>query len=569
MADDRSTLQFLYRIGEIEDGREVVVLTGNTTDAYVGPDGQAYAMTHLLAHDAARRGMALIVYSIAGGARQINPGGRMVAVSIRYPGSGSRPSEALSDLINQLGTVDQRCRIVIDYADLLFPSGGSGDVGTREQEYCIELLAEQAVAQSNSQSHHRLVIVSRAGGVPDNRLVQLPGFQGIEVPLPNRAERAAVVAQAFRSGKSGTPFLADGLDQETFVRLTGGLVTDDLMRGMFRVRETGVPLDGGWIQQRKTETLRRLAGDSLIVYPPGNGLADVAGLSQVRLLLDEAKRTGRPPRRILLAGPPGVGKTLVVRAIADELSYPAVALGNYRNMYVGETERLFRRAIGIISELAPCVLHIDEIDQSIGQRTTGQSADGGTSERVLADLWTFLGDSTRSERVVVVATTNRPELLDPAMFDRFTIVPVLHPTPAEAADIMVIAARREGADLDRDEALDALSRHPGMVTGRVLVDVVDRALTFADLAGTSLAGAHLELALDDLLMALDVAQHEELALRALALTTFQSYLPWIAAQRRNETPYVPSYVSALQDQTGSIDMAALRRRLGNGPRAED
>lgn len=243
-----------------------------------------------------------------------------------------------------------------------------------------------------------------------------------------------------------------------------------------------------------------------------------------------------------------------MRAIADELGYPVVALGNYRNMYVGETERRFRLALQVVQDLAPCVLHIDEIDQSVGQRTTGQSSDGGTSERVLADMWTFLGDSTRSQQVTVVATTNRPELLDPAMFDRFEIIPVLHPTPSEAADVPAISAAREGRQVDPTTARVEVERYGRLVTGRVLVEVMDRAITIASVAGEPVAGAHLREAFNELLTAVDAAQHERLALRAIALTTFASRLPWEAARRLGLPTQIPYYLNGVIDPvTGRTD----------------
>jgi transitional endoplasmic reticulum ATPase len=561
MAENRSTLRSLERVAEIESGREVAVCVGNTSDVYIGDDGAMYQMPYLLAHDGAERGMATIVYSRARGAWQLNPGSQMPAVALTYPGPDVDAADALGDLFGRLPMIEQPCRVLIDYADLMLPAGTGGSSGVPDQERCIELLAEQSVSQSAGRSIHRLLILSRTGGFLDERLGRLPGFQIVTWPLPDRRERAAMIERAMDPTR-GTPLrIADDLSPESFAELTGGLVNDDIVRGRTHVQVTGQRLERAWIQERKTDTLHRLAGDALVVYPRGPGMADVAGLPQVRRLIQEARKVGRPPRRILLAGPPGVGKTLVVRAIADELGYPCVALGNYRTMYVGETERRFRLVLQVIQDLAPCVLHIDEIDQSVGRRTTGQSSDGGTSERVLADMWEFLGDNHLAERVVVVGTTNRPELLDSAMLDRFTIIPVLHPTPPESADILAIAARREGHAIDVAQAQDAVERYGRLVTGRVLVDVMDRAMTLADMEGEALGGTHLKAAFDDMIFALDPNEHEHLALQAIALAKFASFLPWVAAQYLGETPHIPSYVEGLLDPSGQLDLAVLRQRL--------
>ena len=557
MPEQRSTLNVLDEIRQVESGHSVPVLTGNTTDLYVARTGAVVSMSHLLAYEGAEQGYATVMFSLARGSHELTLGGRAPSTGLRHVNNDDGASTALADLLAQLESTTQPVLLIVDYSDLLLPATGGADSVLREQERLIELLAEHALAQASRRTQHRLVVLSSAGGALDPRLAQLPGFQTVTVGLPNLPERRAML-ERLMNPSVGTPLvLTDDLDLEAAAALTGGLVNFDLMHARDLCQTTGAPLGRAWIQARKSATIARLAGDSLIVYPPGRGMADVAGLPQVRLLIEEYRRAGRTPRRILLAGPPGVGKTLVVRAIADELGYPVVALGNYRNMYVGETERRFRQALQVVQDLSPCVLHIDEIDQSIGQRTTGQSSDGGTSERVLADMWAFLGDNTNAQ-VTVVATTNRPELLDPAMFDRFEIIPVLHPTPSEAADVLTIHAQREGHHLDTQVALSAVQRYGQLVTGRVLVDVIDRAITLAAGAGQPLGGQHLQDAFDELLTAVNASHHEALALRAVALTTFSSRLPWEASRRLGQPAHVPYYLSGVVDpSTGRTDSEKL------------
>ena len=366
-----------------------------------------------------------MVTSIGSGTRQLTPPG-CPAAPLHLPNADASPLQAISHMLLELDTSAGPVQLILDYANLSVPQG-TGAISF-ELNQVIELLGEFAIDPARTAHGHSLVLITRAGGL-DDRLSRLPGFVVVDVGLPDYVERLAFIRRLCSPASSAPLKFADGLTSETLASLSGGLTLDDLHRG----RDETENLKGighSWVQLRKSDSLRRLAGDNLVVYPRGRGLRDVAGLPQLRRVLHEARETGQVPRRLLLAGPPGVGKTLVVTALADELGLPAVALGSVRSMWVGESERNMRLVLNLVQSLAPCVLHIDEIDQSIGQRTTGQSADGGTSERILADVWTFLGDNTRSERVTVVATTNRPELLDPAMFDRFTVIPVLHPPRA-------------------------------------------------------------------------------------------------------------------------------------------
>lgn len=558
MSTERSTLTLLHRIAQAEACREVPVIAGNSSDLFAARDGSVMDLLHLLGVEAAGEPRTTVVFSLANGSYDLCLGARPEPSGMRHVTTEAGAASALADLIGQLPLLPRPTRLVIDYSDLLLPNAVAGsDTTVMERERIIELLIEQARQLGSARTHHRMLILPRAGGGIDDRLTGVPGFRTIDVPLPNRPERLAVLNRLMRPQVGQALRLESGLAADQAATLTGGLVNLDLLAAREMCSSTGEPLTRAWIQRRKSETIQRAAGDALVVYPPGRGLADVAGLPQVRLIIREARLSGQPPRRILLAGPPGVGKTLVVRAIADELGYPCVALGNYRNMYVGETERRFRRALQVVRDLAPCVLHLDEIDQSVGQRTTGQSADGGTSERVLADMWNFLGTDL-ADPVTVIATTNRPELLDAAMFDRFEIVPVLHPTPPEAAQVLSIAARDLGHDLDVDAAEREVRRHGGLVTGRVLVDVMHRAVTLAATQGQHPTPAHLRAAFDDLLAPVPQHEHQRLALQAINLAKFRSRLPWEAARILGEPAHVPDYVSAMAGEHGRLDPRETR-----------
>ena len=555
---DRSTLRLLAHLDRAEAASQVPVLTGNTSDVFIDADGDPSRLVHLLAKRAAQAGRVTVVHSLAAGTRQLTPPGCAPA-PLHLPAADASPAQVLAHLRGQLDTSATAVQLVLDYADLSIPP--TTGMVSLEFNRVVELLGEFALDPSLALRGHRLILITRVGSL-DDRLERLPGFVVLHIGLPDQEERLTFV-QRLCQPVSGAPLkLCGDLPADHLARLSGGLTLDDLYRGRDESHQLG-PLDPAWVQARKTESLRRLAGENLNVYEPGPGLAGVAGLPQIRRLLQEARTTGQFPRRVLLAGPPGVGKTLVVTALADELGVPAVALGNYRSMWVGESERNLRTVLSLVQSLAPCLLHIDEIDQAIGQRTRGQSADGGTSERVLADLWGFLGDNTRSEWVTVVATTNRPELLDSALFDRFTIVPVLHPSPEEAAQILRIAAERQRRRLDAADGLAVLERFDGLLTGRVLVDVVERAIVLAHLddSPTDIRRGHLEQAFADLLMALDPLEHEFLALRAIELCTFRSSLPWNAARWLGEEPHLPAYLRPLLNGDHDIDPGRLRNRL--------
>jgi transitional endoplasmic reticulum ATPase len=168
---------------------------------------------------------------------------------------------------------------------------------------------------------------------------------------------------------------------------------------------------------------------------------DVGGLENVKGELMEAvewpikrpevfKRMGiRPPKGILLHGPPGCGKTLVARAVAteSEANFISIKGPEIFSKWVGESEKAIREVFRKGRTAAPAIIFFDEIDAIVPRRGMGY-ADSGATERVISQLLTELDGIETLENVVVIAATNRPDILDPAVlrpgrFDRLIYVP--------------------------------------------------------------------------------------------------------------------------------------------------
>ena len=168
---------------------------------------------------------------------------------------------------------------------------------------------------------------------------------------------------------------------------------------------------------------------------------DVGGLENVKGELVEAvewpikrpevfKRMGiRPPKGILLHGPPGCGKTLVARAVAteSEANFISIKGPEIFSKWVGESEKAIREIFRKGRTAAPAIIFFDEIDAIVPRRGMGY-ADSGATGRVISQLLTELDGIETLENVVVIAATNRPDMLDPAVlrpgrFDRLIYVP--------------------------------------------------------------------------------------------------------------------------------------------------
>jgi transitional endoplasmic reticulum ATPase len=176
---------------------------------------------------------------------------------------------------------------------------------------------------------------------------------------------------------------------------------------------------------------------------------DVGGLESVKSELVEAvewplkkpesfKRMGvHPPKGILLYGPPGCGKTLVARAVAteSEANFISIKGPEIFSKWVGESEKAIREVFRKGRTAAPSIIFFDEIDAIIPRRGMGY-ADSGASERVISQLLTEMDGIETLENVVVIAATNRPDMLDPAVlrpgrFDRLIYVPAPDPKTLE------------------------------------------------------------------------------------------------------------------------------------------
>jgi cell division protease FtsH len=163
---------------------------------------------------------------------------------------------------------------------------------------------------------------------------------------------------------------------------------------------------------------------------------DVAGIDEVREELKEIvdflknhekynMLGGRIPKGVLLQGPPGTGKTLLARAIAGEASVPFYSMGgsDFIEMFAGVGASRVRELFKVAKKSAPCIVFIDEIDAIGGRRSGGANGSHEEREQTLNALLVEMDGFSSSETVIVIAATNRPDILDPALlrpgrFDR-------------------------------------------------------------------------------------------------------------------------------------------------------
>ncbi|ORA79240.1 AAA family ATPase [Mycobacterium malmoense] len=356
------------------------------------------------------------------------------------------------------------------------------------------------------------------------------------LPLPDAATRKALLEALLKPAPVGD------LDLDEIAGRTPGFVVADLaalvreaaLRAASRASTDGQPpklnqddLVGALSVIRP---LSRSAGEELTV---GNiTLDDVGDMAEARQALTEAvlwplqhpdtfARLGvDPPRGVLLYGPPGCGKTFVVRALAStgQLSVHAVKGSELMDKWVGSSERAVRELFRRARDSAPSLVFLDEVDALAPRR--GQSFDSGVTDRVVAALLTELDGIDPLRDVVVLGATNRPDLIDPALLRPGRLERMVFVEPPDAA------ARREilrtagksiplSADVDLDEVAAALEGYSAADCVALLreaaLTAMRRSIDAADVTAADLAAAR-----DTVRPSLDPTQVQ--SLRAFAKT---------------------------------------------------
>ncbi len=244
---------------------------------------------------------------------------------------------------------------------------------------------------------------------------------------------------------------------------------------------------------------------------PDVTFADVAGLpeaveelSEIRDFLTDPKRFermgARIPKGVLLTGPPGTGKTLLARAVAGEAGVPFFSLSgsDFVELFVGVGASRVRKLFEQAKASAPAIVFVDELDAVGRQRGAGVGGGNDEREQTLNQLLVEMDGFDATSGVIVLASTNRPDVLDsallrPGRFDRTIVVD----RPDLEGRIAVLEVHARGIPLAADVDLAVLARRTAGFTGADLQNLMNEAALLATRRGVSEVGVHeLEEAID-------------------------------------------------------------------------
>jgi transitional endoplasmic reticulum ATPase len=397
--------------------------------------------------------------------------------------------------------------ILIDEIDSIAPKREEV-TGEVERRVVAQLLALMDGMETRGK-----VVVIAATNRPDSidPALRRPGRfdREIEIGVPNRQSRLEVLQIHTR----GMP-LAKDVNQEKFADVTHGFVGADLaalareaaMRAIRRVlpeidlEVASIPVETlNKIEVNNEDFLAALremepsAMREVMVESPNVHWDEIGGLADVKQQLIESVEwpltyarlfehmDAKPPRGILLYGPPGTGKTMLAKAVATEsqANFISIKGPEFLSKWVGESEKAVRETFRKARQAAPSVVFLDEID-SIAPSRGGMSSDSHVTERVISQILTELDGLESLNDVMVIAATNRPDIIDaallrPGRFDRLIEIGL----PDEEARREILKIHTSKKPLADDIDLDDIAKRTDKFSGADLGAVVNEAVMLA------------------------------------------------------------------------------------------
>ena len=394
--------------------------------------------------------------------------------------------------------------IFIDEIDSIAPKREEV-TGEVEKRVVSQLLS----VMDGLQSRGKVVVIGATNRINSiDPALRRPGRfdREIEIGVPDRDGRLEILQIHTR----GMP-LAEDVDLKRLADVTHGFVGADLealakeaaIRALRRILpEINLEAENIPVEvlnkiivrmsdfQEALKEVEPSAMREVLVEVPDIKWGDIGGLEGVKEELREAiewplkypelfaQMNAVPPKGLLLYGPPGTGKTLLAKAAANEseANFISVKGPELLNKFVGESEKAIREVFRKARQASPCIIFFDEID-SVAPVRGSSSGDSNVTERVISQFLTEMDGLEELRNVIIIAATNRPDIVDPALlrpgrFDRLLLVPP--PDPEARKQIFRIHTKK--TPCAEDVKLDELARKTEGYTGADIASICNTAV---------------------------------------------------------------------------------------------
>ena len=572
---------WLYELKQKQqyDVARVFLLTGNVNDYAFSPRCGYLSILDLLEQEAAADNKLVVRYSLSGHFILPEEPDEPAIEQLRKSVQQMPPQLRLEERVQQdFRQMDQLLRtgsnrgisLIIEHADLLFPP----DARELERNVLSERLLYWAISPRLFNSTHQvLLIAENLEDINNNLRSQTNKIETIRIPRPaNTEERlkfliSLYASQGFQIGDQQNlrmqmgafpDIIVETKDQllsfEDKIRLvaeqTSGLNfigIEDLLLQSYR-HDNCLYIDT--ITETKGKILQEESAGLIELVKTQRSFEDVGGFDQIKARLMEIsqnmKKSADPvirrtiPMGILFLGPPGTGKTLTAEAFAHECQTNFIKLGDIRSMYVGESERNLSQALSLIRSLSPVIVFVDEIDQTEGSR--GGAGDSGVGKRIFSKLLQFMSDTTNRGKVLWIAASNQPHLIDAALkrAGRFDMtIPFFLPEAIARRSIFDLHLRKLEVESFSDEEWIELIEATEGFSGAEIEVIVNETLRRAVLRTTD--GSRSPISYNDFQTVLSYykptvnrTEYERMTDKALLDVNFIDLLPEKYQQRRQQ-----------------------------------
>ncbi len=324
------------------------------------------------------------------------------------------PVKALSQLEKYFSaniTQNKRIVLIIDYSETIVPNTEISRY-TDEDRYCLVTLNRWANDPIFTQGDISILLLTENLADINPTIVRSPSTIKVNIPIPDEAVRERFLGFLDRNGKL---LLEDSLTLPEFAAITSGLNLVNLNQLAAESFQEDREIDLAYLKERKKQIIEAEAVGLLEFIESEHGLSAVSGHDFVKKRFRSAAKAIREnrfdvlPMGYLIAGPVGTGKSFMVQAFTGEIGIPMVKFRNFRSKWQGVTEANLEKILNILRAMAPVGVMIDEADAFLGDRN--QEGDSGTSNRIFAQIASFMGNTEYRGKIIWFLITCRPDLL--------------------------------------------------------------------------------------------------------------------------------------------------------------
>ena len=376
-------------------------------------------------------------------------------------------------------TQSKRIVLIIDYSETVVPNTEISRY-TDEDRYCLVTLNRWANDPIFTQGDISILLLTENLADINPSIVRSPSTIKVNIPIPDEAVRERFLGFLDRNDKL---LLEESLSVGEFAAITSGLNLVNLNQLAAESFQEDREINLAYLKERKKQIIEAEAVGLLEFIESEHDLSAVSGHEFVKKRFRSAARAIREgrfdvlPMGYLIAGPVGTGKSFMVQAFTGDIGIPVVKFRNFRSKWQGVTEANLEKILNILRAMAPVGVMIDEADAFLGDRN--QEGDSGTSNRIFAQIASFMGNTEYRGKIIWFLITCRPDLLPIDLKRQGRAeehLALFYPeTMEEKEDLFTTLVKKLGLRIQKTNVADLFRRYKYEFSGADLESVLIRA----------------------------------------------------------------------------------------------